>query len=79
MAIFMFMSGFRGVLLSDILRYSTGSLSQSSGSLLKVRKELLSPLFPYSVRFLTSQSVPKYAQHEEVSAEQSFFFSLQLS
>ncbi|KAH8951563.1 hypothetical protein BDL97_09G034200 [Sphagnum fallax] len=57
--------GFRGVLLNDILRYSTGSLSRSSGSLLKVRKELLSPLFPYSVRFLTSQSVPKFAQHEE--------------
>ncbi|CAM6075808.1 unnamed protein product [Sphagnum tenellum] len=61
----LFISGFRGVLLTEILRYSSSSLSQGSGTLPKVRKELLLPLFPYSVQCLTSQPVPKFAQHEE--------------
>jgi hypothetical protein len=59
--------GFRGVLLTEILRYSSSSLFQGSGTLPKVRKELLLPLFPYSVQCLISQPVPKFAQHEEVS------------
>ncbi|CAK9877979.1 unnamed protein product [Sphagnum jensenii] len=58
-------SSFRGVLLTEILRYSSSSLSQGSGTLPKVRKELLLPFFPYSVQCLTSQPVPKFAQYEE--------------
>jgi hypothetical protein len=63
----LFISGFRGVLLTEILRYSSSNLFQGSGTLPKVRKELLLPLFPYSVQCLISQPVPKFAQHEEVS------------
>jgi hypothetical protein len=66
------------VLLTEILRYSSSSLSQGSGTLPKVRKELLLPLFPCSVQCLTSQPVPKFAQHEEVKCITITGFSISL-